>query len=99
MKITLDETGVFMPDAAIEGYVDRMLANKADIHVSQMLVIDCIRSRLIQIPDADRPEIQWEIYGKPVRFDKWLRSGDLAWSQHPLTDLVSKFLMELISAK
>lgn len=98
MKITLDENGERIPDAKVEEWVDAMLEYKhPNVHVANMIVIDCFRSRLIQMPEWDRPKITWIFYGREVHFDKDLRSHD-AWS-NPLTDLSAKFLSVLIGGK
>jgi len=67
MKITLDEHGIAMPDNNIKGFVNNKLAKCADIHTSQMLVVDCIRSHFAKNPPTF--PVQWEFYGREVHFD------------------------------
>ena len=98
ITITLDEEGQVLSDAQIEQWVDTVLDAGIDIHVANMLTIDCIRARLLakqtKRSGDPLPGIKWVFYGKEVHFDCNLRSFDAY--QHPLTDLTSKFLGELL---
>jgi len=95
MLVTLDEEGKILADCDVEVWIDFKLQEKADIHVANFLSIDCLRSLLVKMKPADRPQIKWVFYGKEVHFDKDVRSLD-AWSSSPLVDLQGKFLNELI---
>lgn len=87
--ITLDQHGLPMADAYVEGFVAQTIKSALalvknrpgedfSIHVSQMLVIDCLRAVLHDMPEEKRPEVRWIFYGQVVTFDKNLKS-DNAW--------------------
>ena len=99
MKVILDEKGEAIPDAEVESralYTIDIFRDPDDpnffYHVSNMLAIDALRAKLAEIPIAERPEIQWEIYGKEVHFNEYLagQNEEKAW-ENPLTWLSGHF--------
>ncbi len=74
MLVYLDKQGTCLPDVEIEEYVDKKLEFYEDFHVSQMLIIDCLRSKLTQIPIDKRPQIVWNFYGKEVHYNEYMAS-------------------------
>ena len=82
-----------MADAKAPGFAARAVAGNEDVSISNMLVFNWIRARLIRIPLFDRPETRWFVCGREVHFDNDLRSRD-AWCYD--TDLWEKALEDLI---
>lgn len=94
--VRLDEDGMILADCDVKNYIEQMFfKNKQDLHLANVIAINCLRSRLIKMPIEERPEIKWVFYGVEVHFDKDLRSFD-AW-EHPLTNLEESFLMDLLN--
>lgn len=99
MKVILDEHGEALPDIYWEEHLKNKLLYKChEIHVSQTLAIDILRSILVEIPIEERPEITWIFYGKEIFFDKNLRNTNAAY-QDPRLNVQEKCLYTLIGAK
>lgn len=96
MIVKLDNDGVALADDKIESWVAEKFEHLpyGDIHVSNVLTIQCIRYLLHKMDVADRPDVTWIFYGDEVNFDQNLKSYD-AW-HHDTVNLIEKFLMELL---
>lgn len=92
MKVTFDDQGICLPDTKVEQYIENLLSKKEDIHVANLISIDCLRAKLKKMPVAIRPNIEWVFFGRQVHFDKDLRSYD-AWFKE--TDISTQFLEQL----
>jgi hypothetical protein len=79
MIFRLDEVGICLADVAVEPYVRNAVQSRADMHVSNALVLDVLRAVLIRMPVEQRPDITFLIYGKRVTFNRHMRSED-AWT-------------------
>lgn len=94
MIIKLDENGIAIPDVHIDLFVQTHIKHELDIHVSNELVINCIRSVLVQMKTFARPNIQWIFYGKEVHFDDDLRSHDASTDSR--VDYLTKYLFKIM---
>lgn len=94
MKIKLDEDGILLADAKVKDFVKEAIANQQDVHTAQELVLLGLRAELLELPIAQRPQVEWEVYGQQVHFDKDLRSHD-AWLD-PRACVSEDFLHRLI---
>ena len=77
MKVILDENGIALPDVLIQSYIDEKIEKQEDIHVSNYLVIDCLRATLLGMHFLNRPQIKWLLYGKEITFNNDLRTLDV----------------------
>ena len=78
MKITLDESGMCMPDANMMSFAKEAVRLRMDVHVANIGAVDCLRAVLFKTKLMDRPIVDWKFYGETVNFDSDLRSHD-AW--------------------
>lgn len=78
MKFILDEHGDCIADARMAFAAQSAIQNQKDLHVANEAFLTVFRAELCKIPVANRPKIEWKIYGKEVHFDDMLRSMD-AW--------------------
>jgi hypothetical protein len=97
MLIQLDNWGQAIPDVECEPFAKIVLHNKDNVHVSNMLAVDCIRAELFEMPKETRPDIKWVFYGKEVHFNDNLRSND-AYA-NPLTRITESVLLRLLPKK
>lgn len=94
MEIKFDEFGICLADSDVKSYVQHVVNNKIDAHVSNMLIVHGIRAELHKLSIKDRPQVTWIFFGEEVHFDDDLKSAD-AWKDNR-TDLISEFLFEIL---
>jgi hypothetical protein len=107
MKIKLDANGITYPDHEIVRVCQIAIVCNQDLHFSSMGNLTVFRAELHQIKFDERPVVEWELYGKSVKFDNDVRSLDLNHTfdptdhafcrlimpspQHPILSLASMF--------
>lgn len=75
MIIKFSEFGTPIPDAQAESFVRQAIAEKKDVHISNVCVFDWFRAVLLQISPEQRPFVTWVVQDVELVMDEDFRSN------------------------